>query len=76
MVGYSSIYLDKENKNKRDAYKVVNTKIGYEGNDFDIYIYADNLFDKRYDSYNYYGFYNNYSQPREVGLQLVISFLK
>lgn len=74
LAAYGAIYLDKENKNKRDAYKLVNTKIGYEGKDFDIYLYADNLFDERYDSLNYYGYYNNYSTPREVGIELVYHF--
>lgn len=74
MVGYGSMYLDKANENKREAYEIVNSKIGYEGNDFDIYLYADNLFDEKYDSLNYYGYYNNFSSPREVGVHLAYRF--
>jgi len=74
VIGYGSIYLDKANQYERDAYEVVNTKIGYEIEDFDFYLYADNLFDKNYDSLNYYGYYNNYSPPREVGIQLAYRF--
>ena len=74
MIGYGAIYLDKANQNKRDAYEIVNSKIGYQGDEFDVYLYADNLFDKKYDSFNYYGFYNNYSPPREIGIQLAYRF--
>jgi len=74
LIGYGSMYLDKANQYERDAYEVVNTKIGYETENFDIYLYAQNLFDKKYDSLNYYGYYNNYSPPREVGIQLAYRF--
>jgi len=74
VIGYGSIYLDKANQNERDAYEIVNTKIGYETENFDVYLYAENLFDKEYDSLNYYGYYNNYSPPREFGIQLAYRF--
>ena len=70
LIGYGKMYFDKANEYSRDAYKIVNTKIGYEAEHFDIYLYAKNLFDKEYDSDGYYGgFYTIYSDPREVGLQ-------
>jgi len=72
--GYGKIYFDKANQYKRDAYKIVNTKIGYEMEDFDIYVYAKNLFDKKYDSKGYNKFYTIYSEPREVGIQLTYRF--
>ncbi|WP_321494067.1 hypothetical protein [uncultured Desulfobacter sp.] len=43
-------------------------KLGYERDSFDIYLYADNLFDKEYDSREEYMVF--YSQPREIGVQL------
>jgi iron complex outermembrane receptor protein len=75
LIGYGKMYFDKANEYSRDAYEIVNAKIGYETEDFDIYLYAKNLFDKEYDSVGYYsGFYTIYSDPREIGLQLVYRF--
>ena len=75
LIGYGKMYFDKENDYSRDAYEIVNAKIGYEAEHFDIYLYAENLFDKEYDSDEYYGgFYTIYSDPREIGLQAVYRF--
>ena len=75
LIGYGKMYFDKANDYSRDAYEIVNAKIGYEAEDFDIYLYAKNLFDKKYDSDGYYsGFYTVYSDPGEVSLQAVYRF--
>lgn len=75
LIGYGEMFFDKANNYSRDAYEVVNAKIGYEANSFDIYLYAKNLFDKEYNSDEYYGeFITVYSPPREIGLQLVYRF--
>ncbi len=71
LIGYGETYLDKENKYSRDPYKVVNAKIGYEMEDLDIYAYAKNLFDEKYDTVGIFdGLYTVYSEPREVGIKL------
>jgi len=72
--GYSDMYLDRENKYERDAFALVDAKLGYEHKNYDIYLYADNLFDKEYDSKGVYGSYVIYSDQREVGLQLTYRF--
>lgn len=74
MNGYGKIYFDKANKYKRDAYEIVNTKIGYEADKYDLYLYAKNLFDTEYDSKGYNKFYTIYSEPREIGVQLTYRF--
>ena len=74
LLGYGKMYLDKANQDEKEAYEIVNAKIGYETEDFDIYLYAENLFDTIYDSENYWGFYDVYSDPREIGLQLTYRF--
>lgn len=75
LIGYGEMFFDKANKYSRDAYEIVNAKIGYEANSFDIYLYAKNLFDKEYNSYEYYGeFITVYSPPREIGAQLIYRF--
>jgi len=66
--------FDKANKYKRDAYEIVNTKIGYEADKYDLYLYAKNLFDTEYDSKGYNKFYTIYSEPREIGVQLTYRF--
>ncbi|MBM9616739.1 TonB-dependent receptor [Desulfobulbus rhabdoformis] len=73
--GYGDMYLDTDNEYKRPAYEVVNAKIGYEAENFDIYLYAKNLFDREYDiEGHYYGVYSYYSQPREIGMSLTYRF--
>jgi len=73
--GYGDMYIDSANEYKRDAYEIVNTKIGYEQESYDIYLYAKNLFDKNYDTNGVYsGIYKIYSPPREVGIQLAYRF--
>ena len=75
LVGCGEMYLDRANEYKRDAYEIVNAKIGYEAERFDIYLYGKNIFDKEYNAYGYYsGYYVLYSDPGEVGLQLAYRF--
>ncbi|WP_084813641.1 TonB-dependent receptor [Desulfogranum japonicum] len=75
LIGYGEMYFDKANKYKRDPYQIVNAKIGYETEHFDLYLYGKNILDEEYDSYGYYsGFYTIYSNPGEVGVQLTYRF--
>ena len=75
LIGYGEMYLDKTNKYKRDPYQIVNTKIGYETEHYDIYLYGKNIFDEKYDSYGHYSGYSTlYSDPGEVGLQMTYRF--
>jgi iron complex outermembrane receptor protein len=46
--GYGVTYFDDANQVKQDPYALVNTRIGYEGEKYGIYLYANNLFDTRY----------------------------
>jgi len=41
-------YSDTANKNKLDSYSLVNMKVGYEHNDWSLYVYANNLLNKSY----------------------------
>ena len=70
--GYGDMYLDIDNEYKRPAYELVNAKIGYETEKYDIYLYAKNLFDRNYDREDQY--YKDYSQPREIGVTLTCRF--
>ena len=75
LIGYGKMYFDKANTYSKDAYEIVNAKVGYETEHFDIYLYGKNIFDKEYNSYGYYdGYYILYSDPGEVGLQIAYRF--
>lgn len=72
--GQSSFYTDKANNYKNDAYIIANAKIGYETEDYDIYLYCNNINDKKYDVEGYFNYYTMLSDPREIGLQLTYRF--
>ena len=75
LIGVGKTYLDSSNDASRDAYEIVNAKIGWEWEDFDFYLYGKNLFDKEYNSYGYAGgYYTVYSDPREIGVTVVYRF--
>jgi iron complex outermembrane receptor protein len=75
LIGYGEMFFDKANEFARDAYEIVNAKIGYESDRFDIYLYGKNIFNEVYDSDGYYGGnYVIYSPSGEVGLQVVGRF--
>ena len=75
MVRNGKMYLDSSNTNSQKAYTLVNAKVGYETEAFDIYLYSTNLFDKNYDNDKYYGgMYTVYGLPREVGVSLAYRF--
>lgn len=75
LTGYGDMYLDDANKYKRDGYNLVNAKIGYETEEYDIYLYGKNIFDKEYNSDGFgNGRFTIYSEPREIGLQLAYRF--
>ena len=72
---YGKMYIDKANKYEQKAYTLVNTKIGYEAKDYDIYLYAKNLFDKIHNIEGYYnGSYTYLSNPREIGVKFNYRF--
>lgn len=74
-LGYGETYFDKQNKNKRDAYNLVNVKGGYETDHFDIYLYAKNLFDEDYDSKGAHGgYFTICSEPKEIGCSVSYKF--
>ncbi len=75
MIGYGEMFADKANIHARDAYQLVNAKVGYETEYFDIYLYGQNIFDEEYDSPLDANGYNLVcSEPGEFGLQLNYRF--
>lgn len=75
VTGYGDMYLDNANKYKRDSYSLVNAKLGYESEKYDIYLYGKNIFDKDYSAKGFSnGVYTIYSDPSEFGIQLAYRF--
>lgn len=72
LIGYGEMFLDKTNTASRDAFEIVNAKIGYETEQFDVYLYGKNIFDQEYDIYA--SSLTTYSEPGEIGLQVVYRF--
>jgi len=72
LIGVGKMYLDRENKYERDAYQLINAKIGYEAESWDIYLYGKNIFDEDYSSEG--ETYITYSAPREIGVKLTRRF--
>jgi len=73
-IGYGEMYIDKANTYSRDPYQIVNAKIGYETDCFDIYLYGKNILDEAYDFPHSNGVYVLNSSPGETGLQIVGRF--
>lgn len=73
---YGKTYFDKANKFSQKAYTLINSKIGYEANDFDIYFYVNNLFNKNYDAVGAYfnGTTSVVRDNREFGIKLAYRF--
>jgi iron complex outermembrane receptor protein len=73
VVGYGKTYFDKKNTGYRDPYALVNAKIGFERDRYDIYVYGKNIFDCRHDIKKWNGM-DVYSDPGEMGVQVVFRF--
>jgi len=74
IVGYGKMYTDNANNFEKKAYELVNAKLGYEMDNFDIYLYGKNIFDKTHDTHGFSNRFTIYSEPREVGVQLAYRF--
>lgn len=75
LVGYGEMYLDTANTYLRDAYQLLNAKVGYEAGNWDIYLYGKNIFDEDYTMDGFGGeYFKVYSDPRKIGLKLTYRF--
>ncbi|WP_321413815.1 TonB-dependent receptor [uncultured Desulfobacter sp.] len=72
LVGVGKTYLERTNTYKRDAYQLINAKVGYEAENWDIYLYGKNIFDEDYSKED--ADFKYYSDPREIGVKLTRRF--
>jgi len=75
--GYGEYSFDDYNSIKQGAYEIFNAKIGYEGSNWDFYLYGKNLLDKEYFSFgrtNSSGIMANVGEPQVFGVVASIKF--
>jgi iron complex outermembrane recepter protein len=73
---FGKVYFDKANT-RSQSYGVTNLKIGYEKEDFDIYLYGNNIFDKEYKTRAFEvsgNWYARAGSPRQIGVALNYRF--
>ncbi len=71
--GIGDFYYDLANTEKENAYELVNARLGYEMKNFEIYLWAKNLFDEEYATraFDYGGYYvGRAGDPRTFGITL------
>ncbi len=66
-------YLLEDNSYKQPGYLLLNAKVGYESEDWDIYLYGRNLLDKRYATAAFSGA-KRVGEPLVVGVQAAYRF--
>lgn len=73
---FGPMYWDEANDYKRDSITLLNARIGYEYEEFGVYVYGNNLGNVEYLDYYTAPPFNmgNMAPPREIGVQLKYSF--
>ena len=66
-------YLLEDNSLRQPAYALVNAKIGYEKDNWDVFLYGRNLLDQRYAT-SAFGRSKRAAEPLMVGVQCGLSF--
>lgn len=70
-----SLYWTEDNEHQRSDVTLLNARIGYEYEDFGVYLYGNNLTNRKY--FSYYTPVTNIgmmARPREVGVQVQYTF--
>ncbi len=72
--GQGSFYADKANQFESKSATIINAKIGYETDQYEIYVYGNNITDEAYNIDGYFNYYTLLSSPREIGIQMAYRF--
>lgn len=75
--GFGKMYFDNANTKVQDAYGLINAKVGYRADNFDVYAYGKNLGDKEYVTRAFPGnntWYGRAGAPRTFGISTSITF--
>lgn len=78
LVGTGKHYHDAKNTQREGAYEVVNLRLGYEGEDFDLTLWCKNVFDKKYNNVQFdmpgWGRATFEGDPRQFGVTVGYKF--
>jgi iron complex outermembrane receptor protein len=77
LLGIGSFYCDAKNTVKEDAYELVNLRLGYEREHFDIVCWCKNVFDQEYETIKYDWGGNELGEdgePRMLGVTVTYRF--
>lgn len=75
--GTGKIYYNTENSKEQTSYEIVNLKVGYETERFDIYLWAANILDEAYSTRAFEmsgNWYARSGDPRTVGIEVGLRF--
>lgn len=72
--GQSSFYTNKANTIENKGFALLNAKIGYETEHYEIYLYCNNITDQDYGLEGYFDYYTMVSPPRETGISIAYRF--
>lgn len=74
--GYGTTFFNDTNTFQQDPYTLVNARVGYEWQNYGIYFFVNNLFDKRYFNGVFQGTepLANYGERRLFGFQVQANF--
>jgi iron complex outermembrane recepter protein len=76
--GFGTTFFDNPNQYQQDPYALFNARIGYEGDNYGVYFFANNIFDTEYltTAFNFgsLGEIASYGAPATYGFQLRTKF--
>jgi iron complex outermembrane receptor protein len=77
---YGKVYFDPANEGSQGEYQIVDARIGYEHDDFEVYLYARNIFDETYFTRSVHSgvggsqWYGRQGEPQTFGISLSYKF--
>lgn len=78
LIGTGKYYHDAKNELKEDPYEVVNLRLGYEGDNWDVTLWCKNVFDKKYNNVQFnmpgWGKATFEGEPRQIGVTVGYRF--
>ncbi|MEM6500732.1 MAG: TonB-dependent receptor [Cyanobacteria bacterium P01_C01_bin.89] len=76
MIGFGTTFFDDINTVPQDPFALVNAQLGYEFDDYGIYLFANNLFDKEYltQAFDFNGIIAVGGAPQVFGIRLRAKF--
>ncbi|MEL7510497.1 MAG: TonB-dependent receptor, partial [Cyanobacteria bacterium J06554_1] len=76
MIGFGKTYFDNLNTIEQDSFALVNARLGYEFDNYGIYLFANNLFDEEYltQAFDFGGTLAVAGAPQTFGVQVRTEF--